>query len=150
MPAGKDHYRERGADREWGERTGAVADDRAPDSQNQEKRPDEFSKVFVHDLPSFDVSTKARRSSPSLEGSLLSPARLLCGYKFVLPYGNAERFRDASPIVRISSSAVRNMPLQDLLRGAPDRAGRVAEEQLLLLSAHLPEEIARLLPVIIH
>src|SRR6266404_1052739 len=41
------------------------------------------------------------------------------------------------------------MPLQDLLRGAVDRASRVVEEQLLLLRGHLPEEIARLLPVII-
>ncbi len=52
-------------------------------------------------------------------------------------------------IGRIGSSAVRNMPLQDLLRGAIDRASRVVEEQLLLLRGHLPEEIARLLPVII-
>jgi hypothetical protein len=50
---------------------------------------------------------------------------------------------------RIGSSAIRNMPLQDLLRGAIDRASRVIEEQLLLLRGHLPEEIARLLPVII-
>src|SRR5260221_9166130 len=41
------------------------------------------------------------------------------------------------------------MPLQDLLRGAIDCASGVVEEQLLLLSGHLPEEIAWLLPVII-
>src|ERR1700754_4097219 len=41
------------------------------------------------------------------------------------------------------------MPLQNLLRGAIDRASRVVEEQLLLLRGHLAEEIARLLPVII-
>src|SRR5260370_7593374 len=52
-------------------------------------------------------------------------------------------------IGRIGSSAVRNMPLQDLLRGAIYRASRVVEEQLLLLRGHLPEEIALLLPVII-
>jgi len=34
-------------------------------------------------------------------------------------------------IGRIGSSAVRNMPFQDLLRGALDRAGRVVKEQLL-------------------
>src|SRR5260370_4294027 len=50
---------------------------------------------------------------------------------------------------RIGSSAVRNMALQDVLRGAIDRASRVVEEQLLLLRGHLREEIARLLPVII-
>src|SRR5260370_8591365 len=47
------------------------------------------------------------------------------------------------------SSAVRNMPVQVLRRGAIDRASRVVEEQLLLRRGHLPEEIARLLPVII-
>src|ERR1700730_19240565 len=41
------------------------------------------------------------------------------------------------------------MPLQDLRRGTIERASRVVEEQLLLLRGHLPEEIARLLPVII-
>jgi hypothetical protein len=41
------------------------------------------------------------------------------------------------------------MPLQDLLRGAIDRASGVVEEHLLLPRGHLPEEIARLLPVII-
>ena len=50
---------------------------------------------------------------------------------------------------RIGCSAGRNMPVQNLLRGAIDRASRVVEEQLLLLRSHLPEEIARLLPVII-
>src|SRR6266404_8382660 len=57
--------------------------------------------------------------------------------------------RHTIAIRRIGSPAVRNMPLQDLLRGAIDRASRVVEEQLLLLRGHLPEEIARLLPVII-
>jgi hypothetical protein len=41
------------------------------------------------------------------------------------------------------------MPLHDLLRGTIDLAGRVVEEQLLLLRGHLPAEIARLLLVII-
>ena len=52
-------------------------------------------------------------------------------------------------IGRIGSSAVGNMALQDFLRDPIDRASRVVEEQLLLLRGHLPEEIARLLPVII-
>jgi hypothetical protein len=56
---------------------------------------------------------------------------------------------NALAISRISSSAVRNMPLQDLLRGTIDRPSRVLEKQPLLLRGHLPEEIARLLPVII-
>lgn len=55
----------------------------------------------------------------------------------------------AIAVRRIGSTAVRNMPLLDLLRSTIDRAGRVVEEQLLLLRGHLPEEIARLLPVII-
>jgi hypothetical protein len=37
----------------------------------------------------------------------------------------------------------------DRPRGAIDRASRVVEEQLLLLRGHLPEKIARLLPVIV-
>jgi hypothetical protein len=68
---------------------------------------------------------------------------------FVLRYGNTKRLRNASTIGRIRSSAVGDMALQDLLRGAIDRASRVVEEQLLLLRSHLPEEIAWLLPVII-
>jgi hypothetical protein len=57
--------------------------------------------------------------------------------------------RHAFAIRRISSSAVRNMPLQHLLRGTLDRASRVVEEQFLLLRCHLPKEVARLLPVIL-
>src|SRR3984885_13783227 len=41
------------------------------------------------------------------------------------------------------------MTTLDFLRCSRDRASRVVEEQLLLLRGHLPEEIARLLPVII-
>jgi hypothetical protein len=51
MTARKDHHHERGTDCQRGEGTGTVADDRAPNCQNQEKGPDEFSEVFVHDLP---------------------------------------------------------------------------------------------------
>src|SRR5438067_537538 len=80
---------------------------------------------------------------------LLTRSVLLCRYKFDLPYAHTECFRHALPIGRISSAAVRNMPLLDFLRGAFDRASRVVEEQLLLLRGHFPEEIARLLPVII-
>jgi len=52
-------------------------------------------------------------------------------------------------VARIGSSAVRSMPLQGPLRDASQRASRVVEKQLLLLRGHLPEEIARLLPVIV-
>jgi hypothetical protein len=51
MPARKNHHHERGTDGQWGERTGAVADDSAPNRQNQEKGPDKFSDVLSHDLP---------------------------------------------------------------------------------------------------
>ena len=57
--------------------------------------------------------------------------------------------RHALAVGRIRSAAVRHMPLQNLKRRAIDRASGVVEEQLLLLSCHLPEEIARLLPVIV-
>ena len=56
----------------------------------------------------------------------------------------------AIAIGRIGPAAVRNMPLLDLLRDALHRARRVVEEPLLFLTGHLPEEIAWLLPVIIH
>jgi hypothetical protein len=42
-------------------------------------------------------------------------------------------------VFRVGLRAVRNMPIQHLLRGAIDRASRVIEEQLLLLWSHLPE-----------
>ena len=71
---------------------------------------------------------------------------LLCWCKIAR---NTERFRDTVAIGRIGSSAIRNMPLQDFLRGTIDRASRVVEEALLFLKGHAPEEIARLLPVII-
>src|ERR1700737_208319 len=89
------------------------------------------------------------REGRQARAGLLTCSVLLCRYKFVLPYGNAYRFRHTTPIRRIGSSAVGNMPLHDLLRGAIDRASRVAEQPLLLLRGHLPEEITRLLPVII-
>jgi hypothetical protein len=53
MPARENHDHERGTDCQRGDRTGTVADDRAPNCQNQEKGPDEFSDVLVHDLHSF-------------------------------------------------------------------------------------------------
>src|SRR5260370_7372896 len=57
--------------------------------------------------------------------------------------------RHAIAVGGIRSAAVRNIPLQNILSRADDRARRVVEEQLLLLGCHLPKEIARLLPVII-
>jgi hypothetical protein len=50
MTARKNHHHERGTYRQRGKRTGAAADDRAPNGQNQEEGPDEFSEVLVHDL----------------------------------------------------------------------------------------------------
>src|SRR6266404_4651117 len=89
------------------------------------------------------------RDGRQARAGLLTHSVLLGRYKFGLPYENTQRLRHTIAIGRIGSSAVRNMPLQDFLRGAIDRASRVVEEQLLLLRGHLPEEIARLLPVII-
>jgi hypothetical protein len=51
MTTRKNHHHERGTDRQRSERTGALADDCTPNSQNQEKGSDEFSDVLVHDLP---------------------------------------------------------------------------------------------------
>jgi hypothetical protein len=48
MTAGKNHDHERGTDCQRGQRTGTVADDGAPNGQNQEKGSDEFSEVLVH------------------------------------------------------------------------------------------------------
>jgi hypothetical protein len=48
MAARKNHHHERGTDCQRGERTGTVADDRAPNGQNQKKGPDKFSDVLVH------------------------------------------------------------------------------------------------------
>jgi hypothetical protein len=49
----------------------------------------------------------------------------------------------------IRSSAVRNMPLKDLLRRTVDCASRIVKEQLLLLGCHLAKEIAWLLPMVV-
>ena len=48
MPACKNHHHERGTDCQWGERTGALTDDRAPNGQNQKEGPDKFSDVLLH------------------------------------------------------------------------------------------------------
>jgi hypothetical protein len=51
MTARKNHHHERGTDRQWGERTCAVTDDGASNSQNEEECTNEFSDVFVQDQP---------------------------------------------------------------------------------------------------
>jgi hypothetical protein len=42
------------------------------------------------------------------------------------------------------------MAVKNFLRSAIDRASGVVKKQLLLLWSHLPEEIARLFPVIVY
>src|SRR5882757_3939071 len=56
---------------------------------------------------------------------------------------------DALAVSRVRLRAVGHMPLLDVLGGLADLAGRVVEQHLLLLRIHLPEQIARLLPVIV-
>jgi hypothetical protein len=51
MPTRENHHHERGTNRQRGERTCTRADDRAPNGQNEEKGPNKFSDVFVHNLP---------------------------------------------------------------------------------------------------
>jgi hypothetical protein len=53
MTARKNHNHECGTDRERGERTCAVTDDGASNSQNEEKCTYEFNDVFVQDQPLF-------------------------------------------------------------------------------------------------
>src|ERR1700692_4471497 len=48
MTARKDHHHKRGTDCQRGERTGTLADDRAPNCQNQEEGSDKFSHVLLH------------------------------------------------------------------------------------------------------
>jgi hypothetical protein len=74
-------------------------------------------------------------------------AGLLRGHR--LRTDDAQRLGDAGAIGGIGLGAVGDMPLLDMLGGLADLAGRVVEQHLLLLRVHLPEQIARLLPVIV-
>src|ERR1700689_1357755 len=65
MTARENHHHKRGTDCQRGERSGAVADDRAPNCQNQEKGPNEFSEVLVHELPRFDSRLSRSRLTAS-------------------------------------------------------------------------------------
>src|SRR4030088_153215 len=62
---------------------------------------------------------------------------------------DAQRLRDAGAVGRIGLGAVGDMPLLNVLGRAADLAGRIVEQGLLLSRAHLAEEIARLLVVIV-
>src|ERR1700754_888557 len=56
---------------------------------------------------------------------------------------------DAGAIGRIGLGAVDDVALFDLAAGVTESAGGVLEQQPLLLAGHLPEQIARLLVVIV-
>src|ERR1700730_7318091 len=62
---------------------------------------------------------------------------------------DAQRLRDARAVGGIGLGAVADMPLLNVLRSAADLASRIVEQRLLLDGAHLAEEIARLLVVIV-
>lgn len=53
MAASKDHYHERRTNRYRGECSRTVANDRAADSQNEEKGPDKLCNILIHELYSF-------------------------------------------------------------------------------------------------
>lgn len=57
--------------------------------------------------------------------------------------------RHTFAIGRIGSPTVGNMALQHLGRGAVYRASCIVKKQLLFLRSHIPEEIARLFPMIL-
>src|SRR6202022_2629629 len=62
---------------------------------------------------------------------------------------DAQRLRDARAVGGIGLGAVADMPLLNVLRSAADLASRIVEQRLLLGGAHLAEEVARLLVVIV-
>ena len=61
----------------------------------------------------------------------------------------AQGVGDAFAVSRVRLRAVGDMSVLDMLGGLADVAGRVVEQDLLLLRIHLPEQIAGLLPVIV-
>src|ERR1700704_6259132 len=56
---------------------------------------------------------------------------------------------DAGAVRRIGTGAIGNVPLLDVQPGIAHRARRVLEQRLALSRIYLPEQVARLLPVII-
>src|SRR3981081_4414890 len=62
---------------------------------------------------------------------------------------DAERLRNTRAICGVRLGAIGNMSLLNVPCGAADLTGRVVEQRLLLLLVHFPEQIARLLPVIV-
>jgi hypothetical protein len=60
-----------------------------------------------------------------------------------------KRLRDAGAVGGIGLGAIGDMPLLNVLLRAADLASRIVEQRLLLGRAHLAEEIARLLVVIV-
>src|SRR3979411_2223527 len=61
----------------------------------------------------------------------------------------AQRLGDAGAVRRIGTGAIGNVPLLDVQPGIAHRARRVLEQRLALSRIYLPEQVARLLPVII-
>src|SRR6266850_8134712 len=62
---------------------------------------------------------------------------------------DAQRLRDASAVGRVGLGAVGDMTLLNVLGRTADLASRIVEQRLTLSWAHLAEEIARLLVVIV-
>jgi hypothetical protein len=60
MPARKNHHHERGTDCQRGERTGTLADDRAPNGQNQKKVPiNSAPYLFINNLLRLSIETSS-------------------------------------------------------------------------------------------
>jgi hypothetical protein len=56
---------------------------------------------------------------------------------------------NTSAVGQVRLAAVGHVPFLDVLRSLADLAGGVVEQRLLLCRIHLPEQVARLLPVIV-
>jgi len=89
-------------------------------------------------------------------GRIVPPASedLLLGRKLLLLRHNILDFEskgasDAGAVDLIGAQTIGDVPLLDVLPRVAHRAGRVLEQRLLLLRRHQPEQIARLLPVVI-
>src|SRR3546814_13637988 len=80
--------------------------------------------------------------SPSVASSWVPS----CGYMFYL---DAESGCHARAVGRIGLGAVGDMPLLNPEVGVAQGAGGVIEQGLLLFGAHLPEQVARLLVVVV-
>src|SRR3546814_16346786 len=80
--------------------------------------------------------------SPSVASSWVPS----CGYMFYL---DAESGCHARAVGRIGLGAVGDMPLLNPEVGVAQGAGGVIEQGLLLFGAHIPEQVARLLVVVV-